>query len=296
MKAVTSQPRVFCDAGCQLAESPVWDQRNQRLWWVDISGRTLLSYDGAETKVQRYRFEREVGAVVLSDNESTVYVALSDGVYRYQLSSGALTQLAGTAIDDREVRFNDGKSDRHGRLFVGTADRTAARGRCALYRWDANSGFEPVVHGVTVSNGLGWSPDNSRMYYADSEQRTVFAFDYTARDGSLTNQSVLLRFAPSDGLPDGLTVDRAGMLWIAHWGGGKVSRWDPTERTLLGTIEVPAPNVTSCTFGGADLDQLFITTARDGLSESELQRYPASGSLFVVTTAVQGFAADRMAS
>jgi sugar lactone lactonase YvrE len=150
-----------------------------------------------------------------------------------------------------------------------------------------------VLGGVTTSNGLDWSPDGSTLYYIDTPTLEVAAFDYDAAAGTIDDRRVVIRFPQDAGRPDGMTVDGEGMLWIAHWEGGRVSRWNPRTGTLLDQVPVPALNVTSCTFGGPGLDRLYITTARVGLDAAQLQAQPHAGGVFAVEPGVGGFPANQ---
>jgi sugar lactone lactonase YvrE len=145
-----------------------------------------------------------------------------------------------------------------------------------------------MVSGVTVSNGLAWSSDEKTMYYNDTTTLQVSAFDYEKETGEISGRRTVIEIDPSTGKPDGMTIDEEDMLWIAHFGGGRITRWDPTKGTLLTTIEVPAPHTTSCAFGGPQLDELYITTGRTGLDADALKAYPKSGGLFRAVPGVKG--------
>ena len=183
------------------------------------------------------------------------------------------------------ARFNDGKVDRGGRFWAGTMDPRNATS--ALYRLDPDCMVTQMDKGITISNGLGWSPDNHRMYYADTQHHVVYAYNFNARKGSLSGRRVFLQVPPEEGLPDGLTVDNQGYIWVAFYDGWRVTRYAPNGKADR-QIDLPAARPTCPAFGGAALDELYITTAIDGLSNKELAKQPQAGNLFMLKPGVKG--------
>ena len=185
----------------------------------------------------------------------------------------------------RETRFNDVHADPVGRVFCGTMPTADRPGR--LYRLDPDGTLTKLLEGIGCSNGMGFTPDLKRMYYTDSAAREIYLFDYDQATGALANQRLFARIAEEDGLPDGMTVDAEGGIWICHWGGWRVTRFSPRgERERV--IEIPAPFVTSCAFAGPALRDLYITTASAGMSAEDEARAPLAGSLFRATPSVTG--------
>jgi sugar lactone lactonase YvrE len=184
-------------------------------------------------------------------------------------------------------RLNDAKCDPAGRLYVGSMAGDDRPGAAALYRVDPDWQVSTVLTGTTISNGLGWSPDGSRMYFNDTGADSTYVFDYDVASGTASNQRVLCALGPDDGHPDGLTVDAEGYVWVACYGGSAVRRFAPTGE-LDGLLGLPVRNVTSCTFGGPALDELFVTTAAEGLSESERAEQPDAGRVFSCRPGVTG--------
>ncbi|MCC7358125.1 MAG: SMP-30/gluconolactonase/LRE family protein, partial [Anaerolineales bacterium] len=188
-------------------------------------------------------------------------------------------------------RFNDAAVDRLGRFFfAGTMNEKkpmAATG--ALYRMDTQCRVTTLVTGVTVSNGIGWSPDNRLLYYTDTQTQKTFVYDYDTDSGDLSNRRVFAEYPVEMGFPDGLTVDRDGCVWVAFFGGWQVARYDPQGREMA-AYRLPVANVTSVAFGGAGLDVLDITSARTGLSEAQRKEQPEAGDLFALATDTQGYA------
>jgi sugar lactone lactonase YvrE len=183
-------------------------------------------------------------------------------------------------------RFNDGKCGPDGSFIVGTMHDSDPVGHLYTFR----NGCDPMVvtGGVKTSNGLGWSLDYKTMYYVDSKYKEVYAFDYDTRAGLAKNKRVAFRLPEGDYSPDGMTTDKEGMIWLAQWGGACITRWNPATGEMIGKVEVPSPQVTSCCFGGPEMKTLYITSARRGLSEEILAQYPHAGSLFVLETDVEG--------
>jgi sugar lactone lactonase YvrE len=157
----------------------------------------------------------------------------------------------------------------------------------ALYRLEGST-VERMLPNVTISNGIGWSPDDATMYYIDTPTRKVSAFDYDIDRGLMGRRRTAFDFSSQEGVPDGMAVDEEGMLWVAHWGGSKVSRCNPRTGEVVDQVFVPALNVSSCCFGGTRMDELYVTTAREGLDSAVLTRYPSSGGLFRARPGVRG--------
>ena len=227
-----------------LGEGPRWDAANERLLWVDIKRGELHVWDGEEDRVQT--LEAPLGAVAPTD-DGDVLLAFAD---RLALLSG---ETLATVPHGAELRLNDGACDGDGRFWVGSMRFDETKGEdAALYRFDGT--LERVLDGVSLSNGIGWSPDGSRMYYIDTLTRNVDVFDY---DGEIANRRTLARVEREAGFPDGLAVDDEGGVWVAVWGGSAVRRYAP-DGSLDRVLELPALNVTACCFAG---ETMFVTTA-----------------------------------
>lgn len=266
-----------------LGEGPVWDSKSGALVWVDIMGQAVhVSGPGAQAEC--HAVDGQPGCAVL-DGAGDLLVAAEHRLLQFNRALGEYGMVAELPSDKR-LRFNDGKVDPAGRLWVGTMDREERKPLGALYCYDGAE-FHCREQGITVSNGLGWSPSGEVMYYIDSSRREVWRYDFDLPSGKISNRSVLAAFSEQDGFPDGMAVDAAGNLWVAFWQGGKVLCLAADDGEVLAEIEVPAARVTSCAFGGADLDRLYITTARVGLTEGQ---EPLAGRLFVVDVGAQGMA------
>ena len=256
-------------ADAKLAEGPRWDAAARRLLWVDIEGCELHVFENGEDRA--IRLDAMVGAAAPTTGGSAL-VALADRLALVDLADESVRTLVALPHGPA-LRSNDGACDAAGRFWIGTMALDLTPGAAALYRYDG--GLERVLHGVTLSNGLGWTPDNTRMYYIDSTAYRVDVFDFELASGRLDGRRPFVAFDRSDGIPDGLTVDDEGGVWVALYGGSRIHRYDEGGR-LDAVLEVPAENVTSCCFGGADGRSLFVTAAAP------------SGNVYVTQPGVSG--------
>ena len=285
-----SDPRLRCVLpwGAQLAEGPLWSAREQRLYWVDILAPTVYRFDPETGANDSCPLPRLVSAV--AERGSGGLVALTQqGLETLDFATGRLAPMVRPDAHPPENRFNDGKCDPAGRLWGGTMRLDASAPAGSLYRIDASSTATVMDGGFTVSNGLDWSPDGRRLYFADSAAGHVYAYDFDARHGGVSNRRILVALPAQDGRPDGLAVDAEGAIWVAIWDGWSVHRYAP-DGTLLETVRLPVPRPTSVCFGGPDLKTLFVTTARVRLPARVLAEAPLSGSLFAMRTETPGIA------
>ncbi|MEO0341041.1 MAG: SMP-30/gluconolactonase/LRE family protein [Bacteroidota bacterium] len=287
------QAEVFFQYDCVLGEGPHWDHQKQDLLWVDIEQGVLHRLTLREKRqYTTYTFDSRLGAAVPT-NQGTYLLALQKGLTFFDPEAEVLEYFAYPERDIPNNRFNDGKCDPAGRFWIGSMDCSAAAEMGNLYRVNKNQLVETMLTQLTISNGLAWNEAGDKMYFIDSATQSVQSFDFDLPSGAITNPQNVILIPEAEGIPDGMTIDAEGMLWIAHWGGHQVTRWNPENGELLQKIAVAAPHVTSCCFGGPQLDQLFITTARIGLSPEQLKQYPLSGSVFSVTPGVSGVAATE---
>jgi sugar lactone lactonase YvrE len=278
---------LVVDARAELGEGPVWDCVLKRLYWVDIEGRTLHIYQPGGEADRAFSVGCRAGAVVPRAAGNLV-LATEYGFEQFDLETGQRTRWADPEEHLPNNRFNDGKCDPRGRFWAGTMSMVGQAKAGSLYVLETDHCVRHVLGSVTTSNGLDWSPDRSTMYYIDTPTMIVRAFDYDADRGTITAERTVVRIPEGVGRPDGMTVDAEGMLWVAHWDGGRITRWNPTSGQLLATVLLPADRVTSCTFGGDRLDTLFVTTARHGLTPAQLDEQPHAGGLFALRPSVCG--------
>jgi sugar lactone lactonase YvrE len=289
---LTIVPEVASNMKATVGEGPTWDAENKLLYWVDIDEGIIYSHRPNDAQDQVVHRVKQVSSVVLRSGGGLALTA-GHGFYALDLESKVLTPLAEQVETEKEGnRFNDGKVDPAGRYWVGTMDaqRTPIG---ALYVLEKQRGLKKVLDAITVSNGLCWSPDSRTMYYIDSATKKVTSLDYSLKTGEVGNRRTIIDFvqAGQEGGPDGMTIDEEGMLWVAHWGGARVTRWDPSTRRLLETVPVPADQTSSCCFGGSNLDELYITSAARGLDPAAPGAKPLNGALFVAKVGVRGLPA-----
>ena len=289
------EAEVVLDAHASVGEGPTWDERTKSLVWVDIMGGAVHVYDPASGQDHVVEVGQPVGAAALREAGGLV-LALRDGVGLLDADLGNLQIVADVEAEVPTNRFNDGKCDAAGRFWAGTmATDEVTTGAGALYRVDPDYSVRRVLSGVTLSNGLDWSADNRRMYYIDSPTQGVDTFDFDLEQGTLGARRRLISIPADEGLPDGMTIDAEGGLWVALHGSGTVRRYLPDGR-LERVIRVPkARLVTCCAFGGPDLGDLYITSMRRGLSAEALREQPLAGALFRCRPGVQGRAPHRFA-
>ncbi len=273
-----------------LGESCRWDEVRAELYWVSIhDGRFFRArVDGPKvTVVRRYDLGGFVTAVSpMADRRDGWVVAKDQGLFSLA-ETGELTMLCEPeAGHGDEVRMNDGTADPWGRFWVGSMGFGTEEGRGTLFRFHGATGVERVAERATISNGLGWSPDRRLLYYVDSGPATVDLFDVDAA-GEVSGRRTFLAFDPEYGVPDGLIVDAEGAVWVAMWGGYEVRRYAPTG-DLLARVRLPTAEPSSCALGGANATTLYVTTAREDLSEDSLARQPDAGRLFFAEVGVAG--------
>jgi sugar lactone lactonase YvrE len=278
-----SAPRCVWDAGAQLGEGALWSPRTQALWWVDILGRRLHRWQWTDGARSSWDFGEEVSAVAERADGAGLLLALRHGFAAFDPQDGRLAPLHQVADEPAHNRFNDAKCDAQGRFWAGSMDFGCALPTGALYRFDADGGCTRHDAGFAVTNGPTWSRDGRTMFFNDTVQGQVLAYDFDAAAGRIARRRPWLRLAAEDGVPDGMCTDAAGRIWIAHWGGGCVSCHDPVSAAELCRIALPARQITSCAFGGPDLCTLFVTSAATGLDDAARAAQPLAGALFAVT-------------
>jgi sugar lactone lactonase YvrE len=285
---------LVLDAHARVGEGPVWDDSSGTLVWVDILSNAVHRYDPATDRDRAIGVGQPVGAAVLRRDGDGLCLALRDGFGMLDERSGQVEMLAPVEADVPTNRMNDGKCDPGGRFWAGTMPYSPApgSGAGALYRLDPDLSVTRVVTGVTLSNGLGWSPDGRQMYYIDSMTQGLDTFDFDPSDGSVSNRQRLVTIPRDEGLPDGMTVDADGCIWMALHGSGTVRRYTP-DGQLDRVVRVPPNMVTCMAFGGSDLSDLYITTMSEGMSEAAKRAQPLAGALFRCRPGVSGVPPHR---
>lgn len=272
-----------------LGEGPVWCAREQALYWVDIRAPAVRRLAGGQ--VTTWEMPEPVGSLALRE-AGGILVALKSALSVFDPATGKIEKLADAPGHHAGRRFNDGKCDRQGRFWVGTMRAGDDRTDGFLYRLD-DRGCTRVLDGIEIPNSLCWSPDGRTMYFSDSPKRVIWAFPYDPATGAIGERRVFATFA-APMVADGGTVDAEGYLWSANYGGWRVTRLAP-DGSVDRVIPVPASNITSCAFGGPDLETLYITSAWQNLSDDARAKQPAAGALFAIDAGVKGLPEARYA-
>jgi sugar lactone lactonase YvrE len=278
---------LLFDTKSILGEGPVWDYKKQSLFWVDIEGYKLHEYIPSKEKHTSWNFKEMIGAAVPMEN-GNLLLAMEKGLASFDLQTEQLIKLGVLENSDDLIRFNDGKVGPDKAFWVGTMDKNCSPNTGNFYKVNQNLDSSLQIPNTSVSNGLAWTSDAKTFYYIDSPSFEIKAFEFDLESGSISNSRTVVEISKDNGSPDGMCIDAEDMLWVAHWGGHCVRRYNPITGKEIDKINVPAPHVTSCCFGGKDLKTLYITTARSGLNEQQLKDFPLSGGLFSIDLDVEG--------
>ena len=275
-------------AQASLGEGPTWVAAEQALYWVDIHGATIHRFDPLTQDRRTFPAPCRIGSLVpraaggFAGGCEQGFFRVDGGFANFEIVLDPEPDLPGN-------RFNDGKVDPFGRLWAGTMDDAEENASGTLYRLDPDWRCTSVDSGYKVPNGPAFSPDGRTMYHADSALRTLYRFGLTPQ-GEVAGRSILTRFGPDDGHPDGMTTDSDACLWIAFWDGWCVRQLSP-DGDVLRMIDMPVQRPTSCAFGGTQLDTLFVTSARAGLDSTALAGQPDAGGLFSIAGLATGLPA-----
>ena len=281
-----SAPVVVWEIPAILGEGPFWVESENAVYWVDIFSNRVHRYSLADGAKKTWRFDFPVTS--LSPRRQGGFVGtITDGYVFIDLDAASADPIQLPESDISNNRFNDGKVDASGRYWAGTMDIGQTLETGALYRLDADLSVTKADDGYIICNGPTFSLDNSIIYHTDSIKRKIYALDMSPR-GELSGKRIFAEFTADDeGVPDGMTVDSENCIWVAHFGGARISRYSPAGE-ILQVAPMPVPNITSCAFGGAALDTLYITTARTGIPDEDLGKYPLAGSFFAYKPGVTG--------
>lgn len=286
-----ARPECLWPAAALLGESPVWCAEEQSLYWVDIKRPRILRLRLSDGRREEFPMPSQIGCIGLVQGGGLV-AALRTGFAFIDLDSGEIEPIHDPEQHLPDNRFNDGKVDPAGRFWAGSMDDTESSPTGCLYRLDRDLTVTPMDEGYVVTNGPAFSADGRLLYHNDSAGQRILVFDCDPATGALENRRT---FAKIEGAyPDGLTVDADGGVWCALWDGWRVARFDPDGREER-CIELPVARVTSCTFGGPDLQTLFLTSASIGLDPDQAAAQPLAGGLFSVRPGVQGLSTPRFA-
>jgi sugar lactone lactonase YvrE len=279
-----SQLKIIHDEPNILGESPLWHPQENKLYWTDIFAPAIYSYDPESKKVKTYTMPCKIFAIAYRQ-KGGLLATTEKGISFIDIPSGKLTDYVQILDTDSDLNMNDGKCDRQGRFWAGSADFDVNRCDGKLYRITPDGTVKQMEAGLSVSNGIGWSPDNSVMYHNDSLTARIFCYDFNSKEGTVSNQRI---FHPlTEGSPDGLTVDSKGGVWMAFWDDAKVVRYlsDGTEDRV---IELPTSRPTSVMIGGKDLTTLYITSCNYAPFWDEKPQPSPAGALFAIDIDVKG--------
>lgn len=285
-----SQVELALDAGISVGECPTWVPEEGALYFTDIAGTSMNRFVPATGAHTKWEMPEKLCCFALREQGGFV-AAMSSGFafldLEKDLNDGRVTYINQIEEDQPDNRLNDGRCDRQGRFWAGTMHEPRTKFDGVLYRLDPDQSCHAMAGDVMVSNGLAFSPDSKIMYWSDSRNSKIFAFDFDPETGNISNRRLFYETSDQQGRPDGATVDAEGYYWSACFLGSRVLRIAP-DGTLDREIEMPVQNITMVCFGGDDLDTLYITTGNEGLSEQELRESPLAGALFVTKPGVKG--------
>ena len=286
-----NKPEILVDQKAVTGEGPSWDAEHKVLYWVDIPRATIYVYNPATGQNQGIDLSKDfssVGAVVACKSGGLLFTPERKIAYfdfeqlNYQILAEVEQDLPGN-------RFNDGKCDPKGRFLTGTMQKNPdGSSNGSLYIMDKDARVRKLLDGLQISNGMGWSPDYSTFYLADSTSKDVWAFDYDMEQGSISNRRIAFTVLNENGNPDGMTTDTEGMVWLALWDGACIQRWDPRSGELLASYSFPAKRTSCPVFGGKKMNELYVTSAAIGLEEKDDWEYPHNGALMRMKTAFKG--------
>jgi sugar lactone lactonase YvrE len=288
---VVTAAELALDARAELGEGPVWDEETAELVWVDIMAGRVNRVRPADGRISSLEVGQPVGSFALR-RQGGLVLAVRDGFALLDPGAVSLRMVARVEDDIPDNRMNDGKCDPAGRFWAGTMSLDEAPERGALYRLATDLTATRVLDGVTVSNGIDWSPDGRVMYYVDSALPRVDALDFDVASGAATSRRTVIALEPGAGTPDGLTVDAEGHIWLCLWDGWEVRRYT-ADGVLEEVVRLPVSRVTSCVFGGAGFDELYITSASIGLEARARTAQPLAGGIFRCRPGVRGLPARR---
>ena len=279
-------------ASATLGEGPLWSPREAALYWVDIKAPALHRFRPEDGDRTSWVMPEPIGWVIERANGRGLVAGFKERGFAFLTPGTMATEVIGQPEPDYpDNRFNDAKADAAGRIWAGTMDDNEREASGCLYRLDPNLDWHRVDKGYCVTNGPALSPDGATLYHTDTFESTIYAFNLSP-NGKLSNKRVFVTIPEGDGYPDGMTCDAEGGLWVAHFGGWRITRFRP-DGSVDRVIEMPVSQVTSCAFGGPGLDRLFVTSACIGLNKDELAEQPLAGGLFALDPETKGLPAGQ---
>lgn len=283
---------VVVDHQCLLGEGPVWDAKRKLIYWIDILKGEIHEYSPENKNHRTIKTNEIIGSIGLCVNGNFI-AAMKSGFAFIDRITGEIKIINNPESYLTGNRFNEGKCDPGGRFLAGTMSLTGKPGAGSLYALETNLSVTKKISEVSVSNGMAWSPGHEVFYYIDTPTCEVTSYNYDKTSGEINNKKIVIKILEEDGPPDGMTIDNEGMLWVAHWDGWQITRWNPLTGGKLFAIKLPVQKVTSCAFGGENMQDLYIISASVGLTSDEKKAQPLAGSLFAIKntgfTGMEGF-------
>lgn len=264
-----------------LGECPIWNAKRKVITWVDILNGNIHEYSTVQQTFRTIPVYQKIGSLAICQNARYV-AALQHGFAFVNMFDGEIKMITDPENHLPNNRFNEGKCDPAGRFWAGTMSLSEDANAGSVYFLGSDLSVTKTIEKVSISNGMAWSMDHRVFYYIDTPTFDVVAFDYDVNTGDINNRRTVINIPEKDGYPDGMAIDAEGMLWIAHWDGWQITRWNPKNGEQLSNFALPVSKVTSCAFGGDNMDDLYITSAKVGLTDEELEQQPLAGSLFVI--------------
>jgi D-xylonolactonase len=292
---LAGNPKLECiwEARAELGESTIWVDDEQALYFVDGLAGRLLRYSESVGPSEVYRHDGVIGFIAQRVGGGFI-AGMDNKLYKLDTLLGSAVELACPEPNLPNSQFNDGKVDAHGCLWAGTLDRDCAQPVGSLYHVRKDFSWKAVDHGYLCTNGPAFSPEGRFLYHTDSMRRTIYKFDLDLDEGAIASKRVFVQFDEHAGLPDGMTVDHDGRLWVAHFGGARVTAFAPNGK-IEAVLRLPVPNVTTCAFGGSNGGTLFIATSRTGMTKAQLREAPLAGGLFACEGLARGIRAFAFA-
>jgi len=278
----------------EVGETPLWIPEEQALYWIDVEGKRVHRAAGAARSVQTFALDFPITALARRASGGWI-AAAKTGLYFWDHRTGRSEFIVNPVADRPDLRFNDGAVDREGRFLIGTMNqKDLAAPDGSLYRLDPDRSIHKLDTGLAVANGIGFSLSGETVYVTDMFHGCLLAYDYDTSAGTVSRRRTFAAVPPEAGVPDGLIVDSEGFIWSAHWGGWRITRYDPRGR-IERTLKLPVANPTCMAFGGKEMDELYVTSAWFMLGEADRRAQPQAGDLFRIRTDVRGLAEPAFA-
>lgn len=287
-ETTTHSAALLLDCKNQLGEGITWHSEMERVFWVDIQQARLHSCREDGSDFQTTQFDERVSAFSFG-NDQKMILAMASGLASYDLETETLERFHLFEPDLPSTRMNDGKNDRNGNFIVGGMDENGLNKISSVLHIAADRTVTPLILGVGCTNSLAFNKEGSEMYFACTSERHIYRYHYDSENALVYDRKLFATLGDDSGFPDGSTVDDENHLWNAHWSGGRITRYTPNGE-ITETISLPVSNVTCCTFGGKNMNRLFITTAWDELSVEQREQQPLAGGLFYLDTDTSGIA------